>query len=87
MLDRPADLLVADAGIAGRSLTGKRRVDRCRAGRLRRACTRGEESRLAAAVHNVVAGSCASSNAFTAARADTAMSRRRSMRAANPAPS
>jgi AraC-like DNA-binding protein len=29
MLDRPADLLVADAGIAGRSLTGTRRVDRC----------------------------------------------------------
>jgi hypothetical protein len=28
MLDRPADLLVADAGIAGRSLTGTRRVDR-----------------------------------------------------------
>ena len=32
MLDRPADLLVADAGIAGRSLTGTRRVDRCAQG-------------------------------------------------------
>jgi hypothetical protein len=41
----------------------------------------------AVAVHNVVARSCASSNAFTAARADTATSGRRSMRAANPAPS
>jgi hypothetical protein len=47
----------------------------------------GEESRPGPVVHNVGAGSCASSNALTAARADTATSARRSMRAANPAPS
>ena len=44
-------------------------------------------SLVIAAVAYVPAGSCASSSAFTAARAALAMSGRRSMRTPNPAPS